>query len=259
MSGSDPTKRELREEHARLRSATRAHYEAFPFLKGGERRIQHWASRLERMLGPSPHDGRSAIDVGCGSGELSQALSRQGAAVTCLDLTAVATRRAQALNPEACVVQGDALRLPFPDASFDLGISMGVLHHTPDWRQGLGELARVLKPGGRAMVLLYRAWTPYHLGYVLTGPLRTHVPVGYLNRTPSRFLSVIRPLIRLQGRPNVSDEQIRSLLADQFWTPQASFITRRALKQASRAAGLEVVRREPRVLQAHLVTVMRVS
>jgi len=49
----------------------------------------------------------------------------------------------------------DAERLNFADSSFDVVYSHGVLHHTPDTQQAINEVQRVLKPGGRAIVMLY--------------------------------------------------------------------------------------------------------
>jgi SAM-dependent methyltransferase len=59
------------------------------------------------------------------------------------------------------LLQGDAERLPFADASFDLVFSWGVLHHTADVAGAIREVHRVLVPGGRARVMLYhrRSWT----------------------------------------------------------------------------------------------------
>ena len=47
-----------------------------------------------------------------------------------------------------CLYVGDATTLPYRDGVLDAVFGFGVLHHLPDWRQGLREIARVLKPGG---------------------------------------------------------------------------------------------------------------
>src|SRR5262249_15000486 len=68
---------------------------------------------------------------------------------------------------------GSLLELPFPNDTFDIVHSMGVLHHTADARRGFQELARVLKPGGAVMVSLYNSFADwlYHIERALVQPL----------------------------------------------------------------------------------------
>jgi demethylmenaquinone methyltransferase/2-methoxy-6-polyprenyl-1,4-benzoquinol methylase len=114
-----------------------------------------WKRRLARLarLGP----GQRALDVCCGTGDVALALVRTGARVTGLDFSpemlAVARRRARTATAAVEFIQGDALALPFADASFDaVTISYG-LRNLADFRAGLAEMARVLRPGGRLVVL----------------------------------------------------------------------------------------------------------
>jgi len=58
-------------------------------------------------------------------------------------------------NNISICLQGDAERLPLPDNSFDFVYSNGVLHHTPKTEQTIGEVYRVLKPSGKAIIMLY--------------------------------------------------------------------------------------------------------
>lgn len=112
------------------------------------------------------HDwrGRRVLDVGCGQGPFMRALSRLGATVVGIDRSresvTQAARAVGDLGLPALAVNADAERLPFADATFDAVISIGVLHHTPNTRLGIEEVARVLKTGGFAIVMLYRRGTP---------------------------------------------------------------------------------------------------
>ena len=108
------------------------------------------------------------LDLGSGSGIFSSLLARRGARVTALDLTEMGVRLTRAttgfFDCDVKVVRGDAERQPFADASFDFVYSWGVLHHTHDMAGALAEAARVLRPGGRGMMMVYhRTSVVYYL------------------------------------------------------------------------------------------------
>ncbi|HEU5469746.1 MAG TPA: class I SAM-dependent methyltransferase [Actinophytocola sp.] len=104
--------------------------------------------------------GRRVLEIGLGQGAESEQLIRRGARWSGLDLTAESVERVRArltvrnLQHEA-VRQGSALSIPWPDNSFDLVFSHGVLHHIPDIRSAQAEIHRVLRPGGRLVAMLY--------------------------------------------------------------------------------------------------------
>ncbi|MGW0557254.1 class I SAM-dependent methyltransferase [Streptomyces sp. NPDC002926] len=174
-----------------LGRATRAHYEAFPFIEGGEERVRLWRRRLRADLPDQLIRGTRILDVGSSIGEVAQSLRLRGADVVCVDVTHTALVRNRQLHPGAQTAQADALKLPFADATFDHAISIGVLHHTPDCRRGLEELARVTRPGGTLLVLLYDRGTPYHAAYLATEGLRRHVPVDRLRKTAGQMAGTL--------------------------------------------------------------------
>jgi len=104
-------------------------------------------------------DGDRFLDVGCGEGRHSFEAFRLGSHMVCsLDMDYVSVRKTQYVlhymatqkvyNGSWHVMFGDALSLPFKDASFDKIICSEVLEHVEDDEQGIRELVRVLKPGG---------------------------------------------------------------------------------------------------------------
>jgi len=101
-----------------------------------------------------PTGDERAIDVGCGAGALALALAPLVREVVGVDqvpeLLELARERAPA-NAE--FVQGDATRLVFDDASFDLAGTLRTLHHVRRPELVLAELARVARPGGRVLVV----------------------------------------------------------------------------------------------------------
>lgn len=97
--------------------------------------LRHW-------IGP----GHCVIDVGCGSGLLTDFCKSQGNQVIGIDITSqVKTTRTRSLD----VVQGDIEQVfPFPDETFSLAICIEVVEHLLQPDRMLGEIYRVLKPGG---------------------------------------------------------------------------------------------------------------
>lgn len=98
------------------------------------------------------HGIASVLEIGCGSGLTAQALhARYGMDVVGVDIDPVQIRLAAKLRqPDGRLrfVEGDACALPFCDGSFDLVVSLMVLHHIPDWGRAINEIGRVLKSGG---------------------------------------------------------------------------------------------------------------
>lgn len=99
------------------------------------------------------------LEVGCGLGTDGAQFAKAGADYTGIDLTQaaidLAKRRFELFQLRGAFRVADAEHLDFPDESFDLVYSHGVLHHTPDTRAAVREINRVLRPGGRAVVMLY--------------------------------------------------------------------------------------------------------
>src|SRR5205823_11204819 len=99
---------------------------------------------------------------------------------TAVDLTNAALnitkRHFQQEGLHSRFIQGDAENLPFPNNTFDLVYSHGVLHHTPDTPRTIREVHRVLSPGGRAVVMLYyRNSFNYHVNLGIVRRLRAHL------------------------------------------------------------------------------------
>jgi len=92
-------------------------------------------------------------------------MAAQGAAVVALDGSGVVTARAQESSRQAGIEPGllraDIRDLPFADGAFDLAYTMGTIEHIAEYRQALGELRRVLRPGGRAIVGVPHRWNVF--------------------------------------------------------------------------------------------------
>lgn len=113
--------------------------------------------------------GKATLEIGLGQGADSEQLIRRGARWSGLDLTPESIDRVRARLtvrklPYERLEQGSVLDIPYPDRSFDVVFSHGVLHHVPDIRRAQAEIARVLRPGGLLVVMLYaRHSLNYHV------------------------------------------------------------------------------------------------
>jgi ubiquinone/menaquinone biosynthesis C-methylase UbiE len=105
------------------------------------------------------YTGKRVLDVGSGNGYVLSRYAAAGAQAHGVDLTEVAInlcrRRFELMKLAGRFLVGSAESLPFDDESFDCVCSMGVLHHTPDTPRALGEIFRVLRPGGRVILMFY--------------------------------------------------------------------------------------------------------
>lgn len=147
-------------------------------------------------LGLRPGD--RVLDVGAGFGRHVYECARQGAHAVALDYAAdeVATTRntlgamvaAGEISPESSpgVLRGDATRLPFPDATFDVVITSEVLEHITDDTAAIAEMVRVLRPGGRFAASVpaefperinWRLSDAYHAPIAVGGHVRIYTSV----------------------------------------------------------------------------------
>jgi ubiquinone/menaquinone biosynthesis C-methylase UbiE len=156
------------------------------------------------------HGGEDVLEIGGGIGiDLAQFASN-GARVTDIDLSAghlsLAEEHFRLRGLQGRFIHHDAERLPFADASFDLVYSNGVIHHTPNTAAVVGEMHRVLRPGGRAIVMVYAEdslhyWRNLVLEYGLKeGQLGRDSMAQILSRSVEASGTDARPLVKVYTR-----------------------------------------------------------
>lgn len=109
------------------------------------------AGTLLRWLGPDLR-GLRVLDVAGGDGYWAAQARKRGARAVALDVSWSKLRRGRQLTVPPELVRGDALDLPFADASFDRVMSICAIEHFADGARALGEMARVLAPGGELVM-----------------------------------------------------------------------------------------------------------
>jgi SAM-dependent methyltransferase len=163
----------MSEENSKLKERVRAFWQDHPCgtkfadAEPGSRRFyelveahryeKEWHIPIAADFANSKH--LKILEIGCGLGTDGAQFAKAGANYTGIDLTQAAVelakRRFDLFQLPGTFRIADAERLDFPDNSFDLVYSHGVLHHTPDTAGAIREIHRVLRPRGRAVVMLY--------------------------------------------------------------------------------------------------------
>jgi demethylmenaquinone methyltransferase/2-methoxy-6-polyprenyl-1,4-benzoquinol methylase len=179
-----------------------------------------WKRRLVRLA--AVNAGDRALDVCCGTGDIAFRLAAQGAAVTGLDFSEpmLTVARQRPTRPASSgpveFVQGDAMQLPFPEASF-AAVTVGYgLRNLADWRAGLREMVRVAQPGGRILVLDFGKPANTLLRHAYFLYLRTAVPLfGLLFcGSPSAYAYILESLRHYPAQIGVREQMLDAGLVD---------------------------------------------
>jgi glycosyltransferase involved in cell wall biosynthesis/ubiquinone/menaquinone biosynthesis C-methylase UbiE len=144
------------------------------FLEAEAYRYREYAPWMAEVMEFGNHEGAEVLEIGGGMGTDLAQFALHGAQVTDLDLSSGHLEHAREnfrlRGLSARFLHDDAERLPFNDNTFDVVYSNGVLHHMPNTRTAVAEIFRVLKPGGRAIVMMY-AENSWHYWRRLVGQL----------------------------------------------------------------------------------------
>jgi ubiquinone/menaquinone biosynthesis C-methylase UbiE len=162
-SGEQQVKGSFDLEHSRYLDSHYLHFTP--------RLVQQWLDEIQ--LPADWFKGKVVLDAGCGSGRWTYAMAQLGATVVAIDLTNAGvevTHRATAQLENVAALQASVFHLPFRPGSFDLVVSWGVLHHTPDTRAAFERVAPLVKKGGQFYAMFYEKHNP--LKYVFTDLLR---------------------------------------------------------------------------------------
>ena len=147
---------------------------------------------FERLIPFDDLLDKDVLEIGVGYGTHAQLLASHCRSFVGIDLTTVATtmtaKRLKLCGVAGPVLQMDAERMAFRDASFDYIWSWGVVHQSADTRRVLEEMHRVLRPGGRCAVMVYyRSWWNYRVSGFIRWLFLGHWRQGYSLHMASQY------------------------------------------------------------------------
>lgn len=124
-----------------------------------------------RNLDAIDWSGKHVLEIGLGQGADAEQIAQRGGIYSGVDLTDESVKRVQmrfSLKglPFKRIERASALELPFDNDSFDIVFSHGVLHHIPEIKKAQSEIARVLKPNGKLIIMLYAKWSLNYLASI---------------------------------------------------------------------------------------------
>ena len=184
---------------------------------------------------PSVPESGLVLDAGCGTGRYSAAWRTlfPSAAVVGVDINEVILRTGQVAPGALTPIRGNLEALPFASGAFDVVMSRGVIHHTPEPERALRELLRVCKPGGLLYFYTYR-----HGWYdVMLGPLRW-IARAMGARACSRVVYAVSRALRF-------DPRVPTMILDELLVPIRFAFTEDQLREWLRSSGIRIASVRP--------------
>jgi len=233
--------------HSQLQEKSKKHYEDFPFdflSKEDEENIEQlqplpFKDFVESYVKVDDH----VIDVGCGPGRASLFLYKKGIDLTSFDLSLGSIRLSRRRAPHQAYVCGTNLNLPIRNERFDVVVSDGVIHHTPDARKSFSENARILKDKGYMFCAVYQRNRYYYYVYTYIGK-----PIRWLEKSAlgraviySTLLPVYYFVHLLKSRGKRTWLGAKNFFYDYIITPQATFHTYDEVVKWGKEESLEIL------------------
>jgi len=191
-----------------------------------------WRERAVDLARVGP--GSDALDVATGTGDLAIELAGRGATVTGMDFSPAMLDVARAKRPEIAFEEGDALDLHYEDGRYD-AVTVGFgARNFGDLDQGLREMARVTRPGGRVVVLEITTPQRPPLSWFFRAWFDRVVPwLGRLSSEPDAYVYLPSSVRRFPGPDELAARMASAGLTDVRWILTAGGII--ALHSGTRA------------------------
>ncbi|HWV87824.1 MAG TPA: ubiquinone/menaquinone biosynthesis methyltransferase [Capillimicrobium sp.] len=175
-----------------------------------------WRRRAIDLAAIGP--GSKVLDVATGTGDLAIEAAARGAEVVGSDFSEGMLERARAKAPQIRFEQADALALPYPDDAFDAATVGFGARNFSDLGRGLAEMARVVRPGGRVVVLEITTPTRPPLSTFFSLWFDRVVPlVGRLAGDPDAYTYLPNSVKRFPAPRDLAAEMERAGMGELRW------------------------------------------
>jgi len=165
-------------------------------------------------------EGKCILEVGCGMGSHAARFAQYAKKFYAIDLTPKGTKltklRFQIFKLFGEIIQADAENLPFKDNYFDFVYSNGVIHHTPNTSKAIEEIYRVLKPGGKIIVMIYHKNSIFYWFDLM---FKTQIKYSILKLIPTKLVKKI-------FKDNISALELKDVLNMARWRNLPDIILR---------------------------------
>lgn len=234
-------------EAKKLQSQTAAHYDAHPFeflTPEDELSIRKMQpAPFAHFVDTYARQGLRIAEIGCGPGRATLFLARQGREVVAVDISHQSLLLARQRTPSAAFVRSTNLKLPFDGSQFDIVVSDGVIHHTPNARTSFSENARILKGGGYLYLGVYNRRRYYYYFYTFVGgPIRL-LAAGPIGRgvLHATLIPVYWAVHLVKSKGKRTWQGAVNFFYDYFITPRATFHTFEEVCEWGREERLDLV------------------
>lgn len=241
-----------------LQTRTAAHYDAYPFEfltpkdEASIRDLQ--PAPFRRFVDKQVKPAMTIAEIGCGPGRGTLFLVRKKIDLVAVDISYRSLLLARQRAPTARFTLATNLSLPFANNRFDVVISDGVIHHTPDPRASFAENIRILKIGGSFYLGVYNKRGHYYYAYTFVG-----APIRWLEKQAIGRLLIYSTMIPfywlvhlLKSRGSRTWRGAVNFFYDYFITPRASFHTYEAIQTWADQEGLDLIEYDPSLGNVHV-------